>query len=138
MIKFKDLRVVDMRPGEPDEVQHQAHRAKKTSSEALNVAQRLKRGRIMKRNKAKLKIGRDRAAKRTASKETLAKRSRRAARNIILKKMTKGISKSDLSMARRKEIESRIDKMGSRVNRLAVKLAPKLRASERDRKRGSK
>ena len=33
MIRFKDLRVVDMRDGEPDEVQHQAHRTKRTGGE---------------------------------------------------------------------------------------------------------
>jgi len=139
MIRFKDLRVVDMRDGEPDEVQHQAHRTKRTSvdegpDEALNIQQRLARGRSMKRNKAKLKMGRNRAARRTANKDVLKKRARKAARNIILKKLTKDIPKSDMSVARKMELEKRLEKMGSRIDRIAVKLLPKMRQAEKDRK----
>lgn len=50
--------------------------------------------------------------------------------------MTKGMSKGELTFARRQEIEKRLDKMGSRIDKLAMKLLPKIRKAEMARKRG--
>jgi hypothetical protein len=43
-----------------------------------------------------------------------------------------------LSVARRAEIEKRVGKMGSRIDRIAKKLLPTVRKSELARKRGAK
>jgi hypothetical protein len=55
---------------------------------------------------------------------------------MIAKKLTKGISKVDLTPARKQEIEKRLDKMAPRVTRLAKKITPKLRQAELGKKRG--
>ena len=104
--------------------------------EALNVTQRLAKSRQMKRMKAKLTLGRKRAAKRIASQEKLMMRSRRKAREFILKRLTKDIPKSELTFARRQELEKRLDKMKGRIEKIAKRLLPKVRKAELDKKRG--
>jgi tRNA(Ser,Leu) C12 N-acetylase TAN1 len=90
----------------------------------------------MKRIKAKLSLGRKRAAKRIASQEKLMMRSRRKAREFILKRLTKDIPKSELTFARRQELEKRLDKMKGRIEKIAKRMLPKVRKAELDKKRG--
>ena len=124
----------------------QAYNAKKRkrdsgegTTEALTLQQRLQRARSLKKNKAKIAMGRKRAARKVASMDKLKKRARKAARKAIIKKLTKGIDKAELSVARRAEIEKRVDKMPkSRIDKIAKKLLPTIRESELARKRGAK
>jgi hypothetical protein len=104
------------------------------TTEALTVQQRLARARSLRKNKAKIAIGRKRAARKFASMDVLKKRSRKAARTAIYKKLTKGIDKSELSVARRREIEKKLEKMGPRIDRIAKKLLPATRKKEKERK----
>lgn len=108
------------------------------TDEALSMQQRRKLAISLKKNKAKIARGRKIAARRVANMDTLRKRARRQARKQIVKKITKGIDKSELSVARRAEIEKRVDKMGSRIDRIAKKILPKVRKQELARKRGPK
>ena len=106
--------------------------------EALNLQQRMKRSRMMKRMKAKIKLGRQRAKRKMADKGKLEKRAMRKARDFIVRKITKDIPKSELSFARKQEIEKRMDKpqFKSRIKRLARKMFPKIRKAEVERKKG--
>ena len=106
------------------------------ADEALNMQQRRKRAIQMKKFAAQLKIGRKKASMKIATGPVLARRARKAARNAMAKKMTKGIAKVDLTPARKQEIEKRLDKMQPRVNRLAKRLLPKIRKAEISKKRG--
>jgi hypothetical protein len=106
------------------------------TTEALTMMQRRAKSRSMKKYQARLKVGRKKAAAKVANPKVLAKRARKAARNAIAKKMTKGISKADLTPARKAEIEKRLDKMAPRITRLAKKMLPKIRQTELGRKRG--
>tara|TARA_X000001316_G_C922263_1_gene37266 strand:- start:4003 stop:4443 length:441 start_codon:yes stop_codon:yes gene_type:complete len=114
----------------------QEHEAVEPTDEALTMAQRRAKSRQMKKYQARLKVGRSKARMRVASSKVLAKRARKQARNMIAKKLTKGISKADLTPARKQEIEKRLDKMAPRVTRLAKKITPKLRQAELGKKRG--
>lgn len=106
--------------------------------EALNMQQRMKRSRLMKRMKAKIKIGRQRAKRKMADKGKLEKRANRAARDVIVRKLTKDIPKSELTYARKQEIEKRLDKpaMKARLKRMARKMFPQIRKKEVQRKKG--
>ena len=106
------------------------------TDEALSMAARRKKGLQMKKFAARLKMGRKKASMKVADKGKLEKRSRRAARNAITKKLTKGISKAELTPSRKAEIEKRLNKMSGKVSRLAKKLMPKIRKAELARKRG--
>jgi hypothetical protein len=93
---------------------------------------------MMKKMKARIKIGRQRAKRKMADKKKLEKRANRAARDIVVRKLTKDIPKSELSYARKQEIEKRLDKpaIKARLKRLAKRLYPKIRKAEVQRKKG--
>lgn len=107
-------------------------------TEALNIQQRRARSRQMKKYKARLNIGRKKAAMKLASSDTLKRRARKAARAAVAKKITKGIPKKELTFARKQEIEKRLDKLGSRISKMATRLLPKIRKAEQQRKRSKK
>lgn len=106
--------------------------------EALSMSQRIKKSRIMKRMKARIKIGRERAKRKMAPKDKLEKRANRQARNQIASKLTRGIPKRELSFARKQEIEKRLDKpaLKQRIKRLARRLFKDVRKKEVQRKKG--
>ena len=143
MLDFKDFIVADYRPGEPDILKYRAQRRRRLgeeveqTDEALTTTQRLARKRQMQKIKAKIKLGRERAKRRFASKEKLEKRAVRQARMAIFKKLTKDIPKDELTYARRAEIEKRLDKpaLKQRIKMIARKNLPKVRKQEIERKR---
>jgi len=108
------------------------------TNEALNMSQRIKRSRLMKRLKTRIKIGRQRAMRKMANKKTLEKRSNRQARAQIAKKLTRGIPKGELTFARKQEIEKRLDKpaLKQRIARLAKRMFKDVRKKEVQRKKG--
>jgi|SRR6056300_484727 len=145
MLSFKDFMVVDYTPGMPELVSYAAYKRKRgrigeeteTTDEALDFSQRRARARQMKKNKAKIAMGRRRAAKKPADQERLKKRAAKAARMQMFKKLAKDKDKTDLPATRRQEIEKRLDKMKPRIDKIARKLLPVIRKRERDRRSGS-
>ena len=151
-LSFKDMYTVEYRPGEDELVNYRAYRRKRTIGvgeggpigestdveEALTMTQRMKRSRMMKKMKARIKIGRQRAKRKMADKKKLEKRAMRKARDVIVRKLTKDIPKSELSFARKQEIEKRLDKpaIKARLKRLAKRMYPKIRKAEVQRKKG--
>jgi hypothetical protein len=121
-----------------DEQLAKSSKDRKVQDEALDMQQRRKKAIAMKRNKAKIAMGRRRAERKVANLDKLKKRARRHARNMLAKKLTKDIPKADLSNARKKEIEKRLEKpaMQQKINRSARKLLPQVRKSELQKKRG--
>lgn len=145
---FKDFLTVDYAPGMPDQVKKNAKKRKmdtptgntneESVDEALTQQQRRARSRQLKKYQSRIRIGQERAKRRIASPEKLKKRARKTARDQILKKITKDVPKSELTYARRQEIEKRLDTPASKakIERLAKKLFPKIRQAEMSKKRG--
>ena len=108
--------------------------------EALTVQQRMARKRAFKRLQPKIKIGREKAKRRIASKEKLMQRARKQIRMKFFKRFTKDIPKDDLTYARRQEIEKRLEKpqIKKRIDQLAKRAFPKVRQAEIAKKRGPK
>ena len=106
--------------------------------EALTLQQRMKRSRMMRRMRTRIKVGRERAKRKMANKEKLEKRARRQARNMIAKKLTRGIPKAELTFARKKEIEKRLENpaLQARINRIAKRMFKDVRKAEVQRKKG--
>ena len=135
MLSFKDFMTVDYTPGAPEQVSWNAHkRHRGRVGEALNFQQRRARGRLMKKIKNKLAMGRRRQAKKPADKDRLATRAQKAARLQIFKKLSKGKGRSDLPAARKQEIEKRLDKMKPRIQKLARRLLPQVRKQDKERR----
>ena len=147
-LSFKDMHVTQYRPGEDELTNYRAYRRRRVNSvseekdvdEALTVTQRLARKRQMRKLLPKIRIGRERAKRRIASKEKLELRARRQARMMLFKKFTKDIPKGYLTYARRAEIEKRLEKpaIKKRIEQIARKMLPKVRRAELDKKRASR
>ena len=103
------------------------------TNEVLNPQQRLKLKQAMRRNKAKIKLGRDRASRKAASQEVLKKRAKKQARGIVLKKILKNRDKGDLAYSQRASIEKQLDRRKGAIDRLAKKLLPKVRQADRSK-----
>jgi len=144
------MMTVEYLPGEDELINYRAYRRKRTIGvgeggpigeetevdEALSIATRLKKSRDIRRNKAKIQMGKRRAARRFASKETLEKRARRAAYKAIYNKIVKNIPRDELTPARKAEIETRLSRPSfkNRIERLAVKMIKDVRKKEMERK----
>lgn len=124
--------------GKPHTVTNKYSKKKEDVDEALNLQQRMKRSRLMKRMKSRIAIGRKRAMKKMANKKTIEKRAMRQARNDLAKKLTRGIPKKELTFARKQEIEKRLAKpaLQQRIKRMAKKLFKDVRKKELERKKG--
>jgi hypothetical protein len=103
------------------------------TDEALDFAQRRARARIMKKNKARIAMGRRRAEKKVASLDKLKQRAMRQARSQIFQKLAKA-SKDDTAVARKQSIEKRLEKMKPRLDKLARKLLPQVRKQDKERR----
>lgn len=98
----------------------------------LTPQQRRARAMQFKRLKSKIAIGQKRAKARFADPKRLLNRAKKMARNMIFKRLAKGMTKDELTFQRRQDIEKRMDTPGmkKRIERLAIKLLPKERKAE--------
>ena len=85
----------------------------------------------MRRNKAKIAMGRKKAARKMASAEVLKGRAQKQARNLIIKKILKNKTKADLSYGSRAALEKMVAKRKGAIDRIAKKLLPKVRQKDR-------
>jgi hypothetical protein len=108
------------------------------TDEALDVATRIKMKANMRRNKAKLALGRRKAAKRVANKEVIKKRADRQARKAVLQKILRGKDKGELTYGARAAAEKIVNKRQAMIRRLAKKLIPQVRKADRDKNKPSK
>jgi len=114
------------------------HEEQEETSEELSIQGRRKLARSMKRRKTRLKMARKRAQKRLATKAVLSKRARRGARSTFADKLAgKGMKKSEVSVAKKKQIEKRLKQGGwqQRIKILQRRLMPQKRRQEIQRKR---
>lgn len=104
--------------------------------EALDFTARRKLAMSLKRNKAKIAIGRKKAERRVANVDVLKKRAQKQARMQFFQKITKDIPKDELTFNRRKEVEKRLDKLKPRIQQVAKKMLPQLRQKEMEKRKG--
>jgi len=102
--------------------------------EAMTNIQRQKAKLNFRKIKAKIALGKKKAAKKLASPEQLKKRADKAAREVLIKKITKDKGKEDLSYSQRTNIERQLDKKKATIQKLSKKLLPKLRIADREKK----
>ena len=104
-----------------------------TQDEALSIAQRNKKSRIMKAKGKMIARKRALAMKKKANPEKLKKRAQKKARELITKKILKDKSKSDLSQSGRESLEKKLDKKKALIKKIAKKILPKVKAAETER-----
>ena len=139
-LSFKDFMYVDYRPGEDEDTKYNAHRRRRAGDmeEELSIQGRRKLARSMKRRKTRLKLARKKAEKRMAKTDVLKRRAQRGARNQFADKLAgKGKKKSEVSVAKKKQIEKRLKQGGwqQRIKILQRRMLPQKRRQEISRKR---
>ena len=100
-------------------------------SEAMSLQHRMKMKAAFRKNKAKIMLGRKKAAKKLASPEKLKKRAEKAARQILIKKILKQRNKDDLSCAGRASIEKQLAKKKGAIKKIAKRLLPQIKAKDK-------
>lgn len=100
----------------------------------LTLAQRRKRGMVMRRYKNKLKVARERAKRRKASEEKLKTRARKRARNILRSKFAAGKQYGDMTPSEKIAVDRRIARIpDTAVTRIANRQLPTIRRAELQR-----
>lgn len=100
-------------------------------SEAMSLQHRMKMKAAFRKNKAKIMLGRKKAAKKLASPEKLKKRAEKAARQILIKKILKQRNKDDLSFAGRASIEKKLASKKGAIKKIAKRLLPQIKAKDK-------
>jgi len=154
---FKELVAAGLIPNPSESEQYLAYRAQKRKrtigvgeggpigeaveeteeqlDEVLNMQQRMKKKATMRRLKAKIALGRKRAAKKRANPEQLKKRAARRARAQMFKKLSQGKSKNQMSMSDRKAVEKRLESKKGVIQRMAKKMIPTVRKDDQSRQK---
>lgn len=110
-----------------------------TNEALLTRMQRRARGITMRKNRFKIKRGREKAARRMASVEILKKRARKQAIRDLKAKFAKNKRYAEMSAGEKIVIDKRISKLpASRLNAMARKLLPSVKTAERARKTHAK
>jgi hypothetical protein len=102
-------------------------------NEVLSAAQRMARRAALRKNKARLRVGRRAASRRRASNTVLLARAKRAARNELTKRLTGGKSKGELSFAARANVEKQLARKKGIIKSLASRLINQVRKKENQR-----
>jgi hypothetical protein len=148
MLSFKDMMVLPVENGEDPFVKYRRQKYRKTDTtsesvekndeveEELSVSDRLQRSRNMKKNKARLALARKKAMRRSANMKRIKNRASKSARKAMFMKLSKGKKPSELPMARRKEIEKRLNQpqFQKRLSVVTKRSLPKVRGLDRERK----
>lgn len=98
---------------------------------ALTVAQRLQRGRQIKRIKPKMQRAAKRALSQSPSSSRIWKRSQRAARNLLKKRFSpvKGVPYAKLTTTQKIFVDRSLEKRQKLIRKVAKRLLPKVRAA---------
>ena len=99
-------------------------------------AQRRRAKVSMKKNKAKLALGKKRLKFKIADKKRIDRRAQRQGRKDMGKKLSKGRAKSELSAAQKGALERRLNKISVRIANLGKRIRKDKRKQELKRKRG--
>ena len=99
----------------------------------MTMATRMKMKAAFRKNKAKIAIGRKKAAKKLASPEKLKQRAQKQARNILINKLLKNRNKKELTYAQRQALEVQMAKKQGAVLKIAKKLLPAVKKADREK-----
>jgi hypothetical protein len=98
----------------------------------LDPQQRRQKAMQFKRMQAKIQMGQKRAKAKFADPKRLLHRAKRAARTLLLKRLTRGVGKEEMTFQRRQQFDKQLDTpvMKKRIERIAIKMLPKERQLE--------
>jgi hypothetical protein len=100
----------------------------------LTIAQRRKRGMVMRRYRSKIRMAREKAKRKMATPEKLKIRAQRKARGIIRDRLMKSKKYSEMTPAEKIAIDKRLSKISpTAISRIATRQLPIVRKAELQR-----
>lgn len=84
----------------------------------------------MRRNQPKLAAARRKAAAKTPSRDVLMKRAKKRARTTLMKKMIKDRDFASMTPSEKAQIEKKLDKKKSVIDRLAKKIVVQMKKED--------
>lgn len=103
-------------------------------TEVLDTSARLKKRQSFIRNKARITLARKIQSKRFANTDRLKKRSKLRARNLLIKRLYQGRTRSQIPLSQRAAVDTKLKRMSSAVNRLSTKLLRRVKQEDIARK----
>jgi len=103
-------------------------------NEVLDTSARLKRRNLLMRNRARLKMARKVQSRRLADTKRLHNRANQRARNLLIKRLYQGRSRSQIPLSQRASVSARLQKMSGAIKRISNKLLRRVRQQDIARK----
>jgi len=103
-------------------------------NEVWTMQRKRKQGQMMKRKSNVIARARKRKLSKFADTSTLKVRAQKAARSIIFKKLAAGKTKGEIESKQMIiSIEKKLDKHKAKINKMAMKILPKIKKAEAER-----
>jgi hypothetical protein len=103
-------------------------------NEVWSLQRRRKQGQVMRRKSSIIARARKRKLSKLASPKSLKVRAQKAARAIIFKKLSSGKTKGEIESTQMLiAIDKRLEKHKAKINKLAIKIMPKIKQKEFER-----
>lgn len=103
-------------------------------NEVLDTSARIKRRQQFIRRGARVAMARKVQQRRFASPERLKLRSRQRAKNLLIRRLYQGRSRSEIPLAQRKQVDIKLGRMKNAVTRISQKLIRRVRQEDIARK----
>lgn len=103
-------------------------------TEVLDTSARIKRKQQFIRRGARIAMARKVQQRRFASPERLKLRARQRARNLLIRRLYQGRNRSQIPIAQRKAVDTKLGRMKNAVNRISQKLIRRVRQEDIARK----
>lgn len=107
-------------------------------NEVLDTSARIKKKQQFIRRSARIAMARKVQQRRFASPERLKLRSKQRARNLLIRRLYQGRTRSQIPLAQRKQVDIRLGRMKGAVNRISQKLIRRVRQEDIARKTRNK
>jgi hypothetical protein len=107
-------------------------------NEVLDTAARIKKKQQFKRRSARIQMAKKIQSRRLASKDRLTARAKQRARNLLIKRLYQGRSRSEIPIAQRKQVDLKLSKMKGSIKRISGKLLRRVKQEDIARKSGKK
>jgi hypothetical protein len=107
-------------------------------NEVLDTSARIKKRQQFQRRRAKIQMAKRVQSRRLASTSRLKTRAKQRARNLLIKRLYQGRSRSQIPIAQRKQVDQKLSKMKRAVIRISTKLLRRVKQEDIARKSGKK
>lgn len=99
-------------------------------NEVLDTSARIKKRQAFIRNKARISLARKVQSKRLADTSRLKKRAKQRARNLLIKRLYQGRTRSQIPISQRSAVDTKLKRMKNAVNRISMKLLRRVKQED--------